>query len=102
MAVTWEQVSTQRENLRVELERSAETAERNTGLQGLVASESERRKKVLPADLMGYTDFSVVRSLYCRPPCNPAVYPHGANACSDLRLSASQLHAAYYVAVVWG
>ena len=45
-AATWAQVSVQREQLRVELEKAALTAERNVLLQGLVLSESERRKKV--------------------------------------------------------
>lgn len=40
------EVTAQREKMRAELEKAELTAERNTLLQGLVLSESERRKKV--------------------------------------------------------
>lgn len=40
------EVMAQREKMRAELEKAELTAERNTLLQGLVLSESERRKKV--------------------------------------------------------
>lgn len=46
MAATELEVSTQRKKMKAELERAALTAERNTLLQALVLSESERRKKV--------------------------------------------------------
>lgn len=40
------EITAQREKMRDELEKAALTAERNTLMQGLVLSESERRKKV--------------------------------------------------------
>lgn len=43
-AAVWKEVSAQQEKMRAELERAALTAKRNALLQGLVASESERRK----------------------------------------------------------
>lgn len=46
IAATCVEVTAQREKMRAELEKAALTAERNTLLQGLVLSESERRKKV--------------------------------------------------------
>lgn len=43
-AAVWKEVSAQREKMSAELERAALTAKRNALLQGLVASEAERRK----------------------------------------------------------
>ena len=41
----WAEVSAQQETMRADVERITFVAEQNTLLQGMIASESERRKK---------------------------------------------------------
>lgn len=60
------EVTAQREKMRAELEKAELTAERNALLQGLVLSESERRKKVSPFNFRAL----VFRSR--RSPCRSA------------------------------